>query len=163
MENTALKMFADTVKYERSLIWIKPVCELFQINAQNQQRKIKNNPLFQKLWTNLSTDLGEIDKNGRILFSKNGFLMWILSINASTVSDESRENFIKYQTLISAFLFGSNEEHDLICKLNKEIQDYKMLYSEVGNQIRKKQKQLIEALNQRYQYSIDFKQPKAVE
>ena len=87
METTTLKMFSDTIKNENGLIWIAPVCDFFQISLQNQQRKLKTDPILSKLWMKMSTDslenenldgkistdLGEIDKNGRILLTKKVF------------------------------------------------------------------------------------------
>ena len=91
MQTTELAMFTETVKFQNSNIWIKPVCDFFKLDVQNQYTKIKNDPILGKLYGKNSTDLseinklygkttpdlGEIDKNGRVLLSKKGFVRWI--------------------------------------------------------------------------------------
>ncbi len=77
MESTAFKIFKSTVKVENENIWIKPVCDFFNLHVQNQYIKIKNDPILGKLYGKNSTDLGEIDNNGRILLSRKGFIRWI--------------------------------------------------------------------------------------
>lgn len=48
MEKTPLTMFNNTVKYAGDCIFIKPFCDFFQINYDNQCRKIKSSPLLQR-------------------------------------------------------------------------------------------------------------------
>lgn len=163
MENKSLKMFTETVKVEGAGIWVRPVCDFFKIDVRNQHRNIKNDPILGKLVEKSLPDLGEIDKNGRILLTKKGFIRWIQIINPSIVPVDLREQFITFQELITDYLYGSIEEHEFISKLNTEIQVLRTHYSEIGNQIRTKQKQLVEALNQRYQYRIDFKEQKQIQ
>lgn len=170
METTTLGMFTDTIRYKGANIWIAPVCDFFQISLQNQQRKLKTDPILSKLWIKMSTDslenenldgkistdLGEIDKNGRILLTKKGFLRWIQIINPNTLQEELREKFIMYQEMISDFLFGSLAEHETITRVNHELQQWKQRYSEAGTMLMKKQAELILLLNTRYQYRIQF-------
>ena len=174
METTTLKMFSDTVKNEKGMIWITPVCEFFNLHVQNQYSKIKNDPILGKLHGKNHTDLennddlygknipdfGEIDKNGRILLSRKGFLRWIQIINPNTIPEDFRDTFILYQGMVADFLFGSVEEHETISLVNHELQQWKERYSEAGTMIRKKQAELTLLLNTRYQYRIDFKQDK---
>lgn len=156
MENTALKMFTDTVKYEGSHIFVKPLCDFFGINYDNQVSKIKNTPelALQTGKNRCETLFG--DTRHHFSLTKTGFLIWILSINHSTVRTDLQQNFIQYRSLIAEFLFGSIEEHELISRLNAELQNYRKQYSELGNIIRSTEKQLKEALNQRYQYRLEF-------
>ena len=190
METTVVKMFTDTIRYKGANIWIAPVCDFFQISLQNQQRKLKTDPILSKLWIKMSTDslenenlygknhtvlvknedlygkistdLGEIDKNGRILLTKKGFLRWIQTINPNTIPIGIRDNFILYQEMVSDFLFGSMEEHETITRVNYELQQWKQRYGEAGTMVKKKQTELILLLNTRYQYRIDFKQTKTL-
>jgi len=163
METTALKMFTDTIQYEEELIWIVPVCEFFKINIQNQQRKLKNDPILRNLWTNLSTDLGKIDKNGRILLSKKGFSRWIQTINENTIDENLRENFITYQTLLHDFLYGSAEIHTAIRKTRAELDEWTAMYSNSGNMVKRKKKELDELLNNMFQYKLPFAEQKSIE
>lgn len=157
MESSALIMFHKTVKYEDSLIWIKPVCEFFEISVQNQQRKIKNDGILRNLWIKKSTDLGKIDENGRILLSKKGFLRWIMIINMNTVSDDLRPKFCTYQELISDFLFGSLEQEKNIKALITEGNSIDDQMKELARRKRQQRKALNMALYDRYhQLVIQF-------
>lgn len=191
METTTVKMFSDTIGNENGLIWITPVCDFFNLHVQNQYSKIKKDPILGKLWIKMSTDslenenlygknhtdsvqnenlvgkntpdLGEIDKIGRILLTRKGFLRWIQIINPNNLHEELREKFILYQEMVSDFLFGSVEEHENITRVNHELQQWKQKYSEAGTIVKKKQAELTLLLNTRYQYRIDFKQTKTLE
>ena len=172
METTTLKMFSDTIKNENGLIWIKPLCDFFKLHVKNQYHNIKKDPILTKLVQknrpdsdqdeNLVRknipDFGEIDKNGRILLSRKGFLRWVQIINPNIIPEDFRDNFILYQEMVSDFLFGSVEEHETITRVNHELQQWKQKYSEAGTMVKKKQAELTLLLNTRYQYRIDFKQ-----
>ena len=77
METTALTMFNQTVKYEQEYIWLKPVCDFFKINYENQTRKIKNDPILANQSTKKSNSLMFGDKYPRILLTKKGFIRWV--------------------------------------------------------------------------------------
>ena len=174
METATLKMFSDTIKNENGLIWIKPVCDFFKLHVKNQYHNIKKDPILTKLVQKNRPDLdknenlvrknvpvfGEIDKNGRILLSRKGFLRWIQIINPNTIPEDIRDAFILYQGMVVDFLFGSVEEHETITKVNYELQQWKQKYCEAGTMIRKKQAELTLLLNTRYQYRIEFNKPK---
>lgn len=174
MESTALKMFTETVQEENNLIWIKPLCDFFNLHAKNQYSKIKSDPILgnlvgknrpdsgenENLVGKKATDFGIIDQNGRILLSKKGFLRWVQIINPNTVDENLQDSFIQYQEKISDFLLGSMEEHEAIAKTNQRLQGLKQSYSEIGNEIKQAQKELNELLNNRYQYRLPFNQAK---
>jgi len=74
MEALSRIMFEQTINYEHDLIWVKPVCELFQLHVQNQYEKIQKDPILGKLWIKNHTDLQKPDKKGIIsgnLYGKN--------------------------------------------------------------------------------------------
>ena len=158
----------------------------FSNKPAKSAEKIKTAPILYKLWIKMSTDslenenlvqknrpdsgqnenlvrknipdFGEIDKNGRILLSRKGFLRWVQIINPNIIPEDFRDNFILYQEMVSDFLFGSVEEHETITRVNHELQQWKQKYSEAGTMVKKKQAELTLLLNTRYQYRIDFKQ-----
>lgn len=74
METTALAMFSQAVKYESDYIWLKPVCDFFQINYENQTRKIKNDLILANQSTKKSNSLLFGDNYPRILFTKPAFI-----------------------------------------------------------------------------------------
>jgi len=163
MEAIALVMFNQTVKYENDNIWVKPVCDFFNLHVKNQHAKIKKDLILGKLVGKNRPDLGEIDNNGRILLSKKGFLRWIQIINPNTIDPKLQPSFLLYQELIFDYLIGSGEEQKMIGNLNAKLQDLKMDYSALGNEIRTTQKALFAALNRRYQYSLPFEAQKEIQ
>ena len=157
METTALTMFNQTIKYSGKNIWINPVCEFFEISVQNQQRKLKKDAILKKLWTKKSTDLGEVDKNGRILLSKKGFVRWIQLINPKTVRDELREKFVKFQELIFDFLYGSADEQEKAKVNYARLQKLENLKAKIGVEIKRLKKELKQHWSNRYlQTTIPF-------
>jgi len=163
METTALKMFTETVKQENDMIWVRPVCDFFQIDVRNQHKNIKNDAILSKLVGKNTPDLGENDKNGRILLTKKGFIRWIQIINPNIIPAELRDRFIEYQEKVSDFLLGTIEEHDAIAKTNQRLQELKRAYSETGNEIKRTQLELTELLNMRYQYRLPFTPQAAID
>ena len=151
-------MFDETINYHGFNIWVKPVCDFFKIDVRNQHKKIKNDPILTKLVEKNTPVLGEIDKNGRILLTKKGFLRWIQIINPNIIPENMRSNFILYQEMVADFLFGSIEEHLELKNLNIRVQKLKKLRGKIGIEIQTCQNELTNALNHRYQYKIDFKQ-----
>ncbi len=149
MENTELTMFTETIRFQNSNIWIKPVCDFFKLDVQNQYTKIKNDPILGKLYGKNSTDLsennklygkstpdlGEIDKNGRVLLSKKGFVRWIQIINANTIVEHLREKFILYQSLVFDFIYGSFEQEQKIKVDYQRLKKLRNLYATIGREI----------------------------
>jgi hypothetical protein len=162
METTALKMFESTVKYEDSLIWVRPFCDFFQIDVRNQHKKIKNDPVLGKLVEKNRPDFGKIDENGRILLTKKGFLRWIMIINVNIIPEEMKTKFIQYQETISDFFYGSTEQEDTIRKLVGDSQAIDEKLRELARQKRMVKRLLTNALNERYQYSINFESQTAI-
>jgi hypothetical protein len=156
METTTLKMFTETVKEENNMIWVRPVCDFFRIDARNQHKNIRNDAILSKLVGKNTPDLGENDKNGRILLTKKGFIRWIQIINPNIIPDDLSEKFIEYQEKISDFLLGTMEEHEMISATKNRLQNLKGQYSQLGNEIRQAQKELHNLLNNRYQYRLPF-------
>lgn len=172
MENNDLLMFNQTVKYEHNLIWVKPVCDLFELHAKNQYTKIKNDAILgnlvgknrpdlgknENLRTKTSTDLGIIDDNGRIFLSKKGFLRWIQIINANTISDKHRDKFIIYQTLISDFLYGNFETEEQMRVDYVRLDKLKKLNNKISAEIRRLDKNVKNFMGVKYgQLSLEFK------
>ncbi len=162
METTALKMFTTTVRYEDTLIWVRPFCDFFQIDYKHQYKKIKNDPILSKVVEKNRPDLGKIDDNGRILLTKKGFLRWIMIINMNIIPAVLRTQFIQYQETISDFLFGSAEQENTIQKLVNRSQYLDEQLRELARQKRQVRKHLTQALNDRYQYSLNFNEQTSI-
>ena len=164
MEQKTLEIFKQTVVEENEKIWIKPLCDFFDLNVQNQHRKLKNDPILGNLWTKKSTDFGEADKNGRILLTKKGFIRWIQTINHNTMREDLRDSFIQYQTMIFDYLYGSAEEHANARKNFTRLQKLERLYGKIGNEIKREKQALQDHLARRYtQTSLSFPKQKVLE
>jgi hypothetical protein len=160
METRALQMFTSTVKNIDEDIFIEPLCDFFKIDWINQQKKMKNDPILAKcLRKNTSKSLFG-DNYPRVCLEKRGFLRWIQILNPNIIDKHLRDSFIVYQELISDYLFGAAEEQKMIGSLNAKLQNLKLDYSVIGNEIRITQQKLFRALNNRYQYSLPFAQQK---
>lgn len=171
METTALVMFRQTIQYSGQNIWVKPVCEFFELDVRNQHKKIKNDPILGKLVGKNTpdfdetgklveknhTDLGEIDSNGRILLSKKGFVRWVQIINSNTVAEHLREKFNVFQEYVFDYLYGSVEDEDQIKIHYSRLQKLEKLYSKIGHEIKREKAAVEEYLNTRYiQLNINF-------
>lgn len=164
MENTELTMFTETVKYSGAQIWIEPVCNFFEISVQNQYRKLKNDPILSNLWIKKSTDLGDIDKNGRVLLTKKGFVRWIQIINSNTVPETLRAKFILYQSLVFDFIYGSFEREELIKVDYLRLKKLKRLYSIIGREIQRVDERVKLYMDAKFsQLSLPLDNPKQIE
>lgn len=175
MQPNTLAIYKQTVLFEGALIWVKPVCDFFNLNVQNQYRLIKKDPILAKLWTKISTDfsknenlyaknstdLGKIDKNGRVLLSKKGFIRWIQIINSNTIIETLREKFISYQENVFDYLFDSAET-ELQAKIDYiRLRKLKNLYAKIGREIQRTEKGFQTYLDNKFvQFQIDFKNHK---
>lgn len=185
-------MFESTIKYNGINIWIKPVCEFFNLDVQNQYNKIKKDPILGKLYEKNSTDsqknsnilaknstdfdenydlrtkkskeFGEIDKNGRILLSKKGFIRWIQIINAKTVASHLRDKFIQYQELITDYLYGTLQDQLHLKTQHDRLKKLKKLYSKIGLEIKRVEKTVSSLMDKQFfQYSIEFPENKKLQ
>lgn len=177
MESTALVMFRETVQYSGQNIWVRPVCEFFQLDVRNQHKKIKNDPILgklvgkntpvfnenEKLVAKNHTDLGEIDNNGRILLSKKGFVRWIQIINANTVVEHLQEKFSIYQEFVFDYLYGSAEDEEQIKFHYNRMQKLEKLYGKIGSEIKNEKAIVAGFFNQKYlQLSLNFTDDKLI-
>jgi NAD-dependent DNA ligase len=163
MENATLQMFHTTIRFHQDMIWIKPVCDFFQIDVRNQHKKIKNDPILQKLVGKNTPDFGEIDNNGRILLTKKGFLRWIQIINPNTITKHLQEKFIQFQLLVFDYLLGSFENEDTIRTHYQRLSKLKRLKMKIGNEITRCETAINDYLSGRFlQTKLDFT-PKAIE
>jgi len=107
MENTNLQIFKNTVIFqENDCIFIQFICDLFEINRENQQRIIQNDAILSSQSTKKSNDLLFNDKRKRLCLTKKGFIRWLQLINPNIVKEELREKLINYQTFIFDYIYG---------------------------------------------------------
>lgn len=160
MEKTALQMFTSTVTNDDEHIYIKPLCDFFKIDPENQGDKIKNDLILAKSSVKKPNKTLFGDNYPRLSLDKKGFIRWIQLLNPNIIDKKLRPSFLIYQELIFEFFYGAAEEQKMIGSLNAKLQSLKMDYSSIGHEIRITQQQLFAALNKRYQYSLPFVDPK---
>lgn len=158
MKATDLDLFHKTVQmYDQSYIWIKPVCDFFGINYENQTRKISSDAILANQSTKKSNSLIFGDNYLRVLLTKKGFIRWIQLINANTIADNLREQFIKYQSLVFDFLYGSFEENEAIRVEYARNKKLKRLSIRIQNEIRISNQRIQSFMDGRFlQQTIDF-------
>lgn len=162
MKATDLDLFHKTVQmYDQSYIWIKPVCDFFGINYENQTRKISSDTILANQSTKKSSSLIFGDNYLRVLLTKKGFIRWIQLINANTISDNLREQFIKYQSLVFDFLYGSFEENEAIRVEYARNKKLRRLSIRIQNEIRISNQRIQSFMDGRFlQQTIDFSSKK---
>lgn len=111
MKNEQLKTI---IQSEGEYIWIKPICDFFDLNYENTTRKIKADPILAKQSTKKSNRSMFSDNYPRVLLSKKGFIRWIQITNSNTVCEEHRSSFLNFQETVFDFLYGSIEENQKV-------------------------------------------------
>ena len=127
--------FKKAIQSEGDYIWIKPICDFFNLNYENAMRKIKLDPILAKQSTKKADSSMFSDNYPRVLLSKKGFIRWIQIINANTVSEEHRADFLNFQEIVFDFLYGSAEESQKVTvdftRLKKLERLQKIITSEI--------------------------------
>lgn len=156
METTSLQMFNATVQYINDSIAIKPFCEFFGLDFQNQCERIKRDIILSQLYGNFRTVAQDSKKREMFCLTKRGFIRWIDRLSPQNVAENLREKFIQFQILIDEYLNGSTESKNEIARLTVSIAHKRSQYSQLGNEIQFEVKQRERLLNQTYQYSLSF-------
>ena len=131
-----ISIFKETVKYEGSLIWIKPICDFFNINYENQTRVIKSDRILANQSTKMSSSLLFGDNYRRVLLTKKGYVRWIQILNSNLVKEELREKFEYYQEVIFDFIFGSIDEKEQIAQKKLRLIKLIKLENKIKTEIR---------------------------
>lgn len=155
-----ISIFQQTVLNDDGYIYIKPLCDLFKINYENQTRRISSDQILQRCSIKKSNKSIFGDQIPRIAVTKRGFIRWIQIINPQIVQVDLREKFENYQEQIFDFLYDRVERQEDLARVTfNRLLKLRKLYSRVGNEIQVCQRQLNEVLEAKYvQTGIPFKQ-----
>ena len=156
MRTAILAIFEKTIHCDDQYIFIKPLCDFFKIDPENQGDRIKNDPILANSSVKKPMKSMFGDNYPRVCLDKKGFIRWIQIINPNIIADNLRDSFITYQELIFDYFYGAAEEQMIIGRLSARLQEMKSQYSILGNEIRITQRDLFYALNRKYQYSLPF-------
>lgn len=156
METTSVQVFQNTIMYEGEYIFVKPLCDFFKIDYQNQVEKIRNDAILSNSYGKNPNKTVFGDNYPRVFLTKKGFVRWIQLINPATLPLELQGKFIEYQTDIFDYFYGTaQEENDIRRLLDEKLKidsQLKVLAAQKRNTI----KMLDSALYGRYQYQLDF-------
>jgi hypothetical protein len=88
--------------------FVKPICDFFGIDYENQTKRINNDKICQ---TDTGKNLSEQvfgDKIQRLTLRDRGFSRWIQIINPSIIAGELTEKFEIFQANIFDYLWNGN-------------------------------------------------------
>ena len=81
----------------KEIVPVKPICQAIGVHPNPQLSKIKEHPIYSSV-TTLRVATGADGKEYEMLCIDAEFVYgWLLSINPDNVSDQIRDNLIKYQ------------------------------------------------------------------
>lgn len=163
MDTTAIQMFNKTIKYSGDEIFIKPFCDFFGIEYNNQTRRINSSPLLKRcMGKNPSMSLFG-DERERITLTKQGFITWILQLNVSIVQVSLQEKLLQYQSLIFDFMFGTIEREEKARVNYARLNKLKRLKSRIVSEIAQCENEIHQYLNGKFiQTSLDFTAEKQI-
>lgn len=156
METTSIQIFQTTVKADGDIIFVKPVCDFFKINYDNQAERIKNDQILSNCTGKKPFKTLFGDNYPRVFLTKKGFVRWIQIMNPSILPENLREKFIQYQNDIFDYLYGTAQEKTNIKRLLDEKLKIDLQLKDLAAQKRQTIKMLDSALYGRYQYHLDF-------
>ncbi|MBZ0246319.1 MAG: phage antirepressor N-terminal domain-containing protein [Cyclobacteriaceae bacterium] len=163
MKTSTLQMFNATIKYHDDVIFIKPFCDFFGIQYDNQTRRINSNPLLKRSVLKNTDMLLFGDERPRLTLTKQGFTTWILQLNVKIVHVSLREKLIEYQTLIFDFLFGKVEREEEIKVVVQRRDKLKRLKSIISSELNACQDRIENYISGRFnQAQLQFSQPKSI-
>jgi hypothetical protein len=163
MEEGTLIMFKQSVVIENEMIWVKPICDFFEINYENQTRKIKSDSILANQSTKKSNSLMFSDNYPRVLLTKKGFIRWIQLVNANTIEPGLQKQFMFFQEMIFDYLYGSVEEDVEVRRNYTRLQKLDRLKDKIAVEIRREKALLEQYLDSRYiQTTMSFPEQKQI-
>jgi hypothetical protein len=163
METTSLEIFRITIRESHGMIFIKPLCDFFKIDSENQVVNIKNDPILVNCYGKNRDKSIFGDNYPRFSLPKKGFIRWIQIINPNLVSEDLRDKFIHYQALIFDYMYDSVETEEQAGADYKRLRELKFQYAEIGREIQRIEKSFNKYLENKFtQTSIEFTDNKTI-
>lgn len=88
--------------------FIKPICDFFGLDYDNQCERISNDKICQTDTGKFLSELVFGDKRTRLTLRNRGFSRWVQMTNASSIRVELREKFEIFQANIFSYLWEGN-------------------------------------------------------
>jgi P22_AR N-terminal domain len=139
MTNQELELITKTVQIDNNFIYIKPICDYFEINYENQCRYIAKDTILKNWSTKKSNSLLFGDNYPRVLIGKNGFIRWIQQLNSNLVRKDLKDTLVTYQKNIFDFLYAAVENttdnNKAIIQLYSKLDDLKLMRKDINSKI----------------------------
>jgi hypothetical protein len=149
MDNQALAMFQQTVKQKDEYIWIKPICDFFNIDYKWQVDVIRNDHILASMVEKNSNYSLFGDNRNRVLLPEVGFIRWVQILNPKIVREDLQEKFKQYQKLIFDFLYGSVEQSRHFKAVYRRRKKMRRVYNRMGNELQALSKEIEGQLDNR--------------
>jgi P22_AR N-terminal domain len=164
MENQTLTTYQQTVVFvDRDQIAVKPLCDFFGIEYDNQVKKIRSDAILQFETGKKPCETLFGDKRERVFLSKKGFLRWIQVLNGSLVRPELQEALYNYQRYIFEYMYGDAARNDQAKIDYIRLKKLKHLYGAIGREIQIVQGNLTNNLDNMFiQQSINFRHHESI-
>lgn len=156
IETSTLTMFESTIKYSGDVIFIKPFCDFFGIQYENQCRVIKRHHILGKMVVKKHDTFTFNDKFERYCLPKRGFITWILGLNPSIVQDNLRKKLMQYQELILDYMFGSIEREDRARLANAKLKELRQAKTKLLAEIAEYEADVKDYIEGRLQPRLNF-------
>lgn len=163
MKTTSLEMFRITIREDKGHIFVKPLCDFFKLDPNNQVENLKKDPILRNSIGKFRNKSVFGDNYPRVSLPKKGFIRWIQIINPNLICDELRERFIEYQALIFDYMYDSIETEEQAGLDYKRLRELKNQYAEIGREIQRVEKGFNSYLENKFiQTSLEFNQEKVL-
>lgn len=149
-------IISASIKRDEGDIFVKPICDLFKIDYENQLKRIKKDPLLSKLASKKTATLQFGDNFERICLPERGFFRWVQLINPTLVQEDIRVHFLDFQINLFDYFFNkaviSHTEQIQYTRLKK----MERLYGLIGREIQSLKKKVDSSIDKRFsiQYSL---------
>lgn len=150
MNNESLSKLKNTIIQENEHIWIKPICDFFELSYKNCRRNINDDLILSNQSTKMPNESLFGDKRSRITLTKKGFIRWIQLVSANDVRSDLQDQFRQYQSLVFDFLYGSVQQNRQTKVLYARFSKLKRLKKKINRELRSIQKQLESRWDRRY-------------
>lgn len=137
-DNEDLIIFEETIKQVDGEIFVKPLTDFFGIDYPNQVERINRDKILKNQFGKNRFKSVFGDNIPRVTLSRKGFVRWIQILNPALVRVELREKFIDYQERVFDYLYANSVEKDDQAATNyRRLVKLRRLYSLIGNEIQK--------------------------
>jgi hypothetical protein len=157
MEDSDLKLFQDTVHISDGHIFIKPVCDFFNIDGNWQVEVIKKHHILSASYEKNKDKSLFGDNIARAALGKEAFITWILLINVNLVREDLQEQFKKYQSLIFTYLLGSLKDREYLKNSNQRLDKLIRLRDLMNKEITAERKNIKGLLENSFQIKLALK------